>query len=113
MPEGIEDFEIRRLALLALGVDEKALALGKEPGLDPGLIELRVLEVAQYVGGRGVAHGPAMVGVLPLFGLLGVTAKAGGSGNITLGRSGLRGRRSRRRVGPGRDQRRQHHQHHT
>ncbi|MNJ51907.1 hypothetical protein D3C77_472230 [compost metagenome] len=110
MAEGVEDLKIGSLPRLAFGVDEKTLPLAKETRLDPSLVKARVVEVTQHVLRRGIAHGPAVIGVLPLFCLFTMAAKAGGRGNVTLTRTGLRSRLGAGlAIGPDRQQAGQQH----
>ncbi|MNB97401.1 hypothetical protein D3C75_446280 [compost metagenome] len=66
MAEGVEDLDVNRLALFPLETDEIVLSLAKEAGLDASFVEMGVVEIPQHVVRGGVAHGPGMVGPLPL-----------------------------------------------
>ncbi|MNO62954.1 hypothetical protein D3C76_536390 [compost metagenome] len=86
--EGVANLEVRRLAVLTLEGDEKPLPLAEKPRGNAGLVEAGIVEIAQHIGRRRIAHGPAVVGILPLQCLRGVATDTGLRCDIALG--GLR-----------------------
>ncbi|MND90027.1 hypothetical protein D3C80_821030 [compost metagenome] len=84
--EGVENLKVCRLAILTFGIDEEATLPAEETRRYPGLIEASILEVAEHVGLGSITHGPAVIRVLPGFGLGNVTAKASSGCHIALGR---------------------------
>lgn len=100
--KGVENPEVRRLAIFPFGIDEEDVPPAEEPSLDARLVKHRIVETAQHVVLGCVAHGPGVIRVVPLRGLLGMTAETTIGSGVTFARGGLLGRATAlRRFGPG------------